>query len=91
MNSGLPFSVFLSSWTLLITSRMVSLAVFALGSRSWAHSALFSGVITGTLNATLLQVAIFGSMTVILTHEALKLHLRCPVILDADSEVTDSC
>ena len=69
---------------------MVSLAVRALGCRSRVHSALYSGVITGTLNATLLQVAIFGPMAVILTPEALKLPLRCPVILDADSEIADS-
>ena len=69
---------------------MVTLTVRALGSRSRVHSALFSGVITGTLNATLLQVAIFGSMSVILTPEALKLPLRCPVIHNADSEIADS-
>jgi hypothetical protein len=69
---------------------MVSLAVCALGSYSWALGELFGGVITGALNATLLQVPKISSMSVTLAPEALKLPLRCPVIFDSDSEIADS-
>ena len=69
---------------------MVSLALCALGSRSWALGALFGGVVAGALNVTLLQVLKIGFMSVTLASEALKLPLRCSVIFDSDSEIADS-